>query len=423
MPATPPPLSREAAAELDTTDPLRSFGGRFAPLEPGLIYLDGNSLGRPPRTTLSRMERALREEWAGELVRGWSHWIDLPRQVGDELAAGVLEARPGEVVVSDSTSVNLYKLAAAAVAARPGRRVIVTDDDNFPSDRYILQGLAAEKGLELREVASDINNGLDLQVLEEALDDEVAVVSLSHVAYRSGALLDMPLVTERVHAAGALMLWDLAHSAGSVPVPLTSSGADLAVGCTYKYLNAGPGAPAYLYVRRELQDRLQQPLWGWFGHGDQFTMGPHYEPAPGIDQFLVGSPAILQLHSVSEGARLVAEAGIEAVRAKGIALTEYFLTLADTWLAPRGFTLASPREAARRGAHLCLHHPKAWRFTQALIQDANVVPDYRSPERIRFGLAPLTTSFVMVWEALDRLRRIAEARAEAKYPAEQARVT
>jgi kynureninase len=412
-------LSREHAVALDAADPLAPLCAAFVRDDPELIYLDGNSLGRLPEATAERIARVVREEWGTELIRSWSHWADRPFRVGDLIGTALLGAAEGQVVVADSTTVNLYKLAVAALDARPGRHVIVTDDDNFPTDRYVLEGLAAQRGLDLRLVRTDIDQGLDLDSLREAVDEHTALVSLSHVAYRSGALLDMTAVTEIVHEAGALVLWDLCHSAGSVPVRLDAAGADLAVGCTYKYLNGGPGSPAFLYVRRDLQD-LRQPIWGWFGQRDQFAMGPAYDPAPGIGRFLVGTPPITAIAAVEEGVRLLAEAGIERLRAKGQALTEYVVELAKAWLP--GLTLASPADPERRGSHVSLRHPEAWRMTQALIA-ARVIPDYRTPDRLRLGPAPISTGFADVWDGLSRLRTIVDERRYEGFSPEPARVT
>jgi kynureninase len=416
-------LSRARAEALDDADPLAPLRARFVDTEPGLIYLDGNSLGRLPRAAAERIARAVEQEWGRGLIRSWAEWIELPRRVGDAIATGVLQARPGEVLVGDSTTVNLYKLAVAALDAQPGRGVIVTDDDNFPTDLYVFQGLAAARGLELRIVPSGLDSGPGLDALTAALDRDVALVSLSHVAYRSGALLDMAAITAAAHAVGALTLWDLSHSAGSVPVPLESSGADLAVGCTYKYLNGGPGAPAFLYVRSALQAQLRQPIWGWFGQRDQFAMGREYDPAPGIDRFAIGTPAVLGLYGAEEGVRLIAEAGIDRLRGKGQALTAYLIELADAHLAPLGFAVASPRDADRRGSHVSIRHDEAWQVCQALIERGNVLPDFRTPDRLRLGLAPLTTSFTEVWDAIDRLRGLVEAGEHRGYPAELPRVT
>jgi kynureninase len=415
-------VDRARAERLDAADPLAAFRDQVVIADPDLLYLDGNSLGRLPVGTAERLARAAREEWGRGLVRSWSDWVDLPRRVGDLLGTRLLQARPGEVVIADSTSINLYKLAAAAVDARPDRRVIVTDDDNFPTDRYVLAGLAHERGLDLRPVHTDADDGVDLPALTRALDDDVALLSLSHVSYRSGAVADLAAVTRLAHRAGALTLWDLSHSAGSVPVSLTDAEVDLAVGCTYKYLCAGPGAPAYLYVRRELQEQLRQPIWGWFGQRDQFAMGPEYDPAPGIDRFCVGTPSVLAIYAVEEGVRLVADAGVDALYRKGQALTGFLVELAEAWLAPLGFRVASPRDDARRGAHLTLHHPAAWQICQAAA-DRGVIADYRTPDRLRLGPAPLYTRFVDGYDALDRLRELVAAGAHEGYPAEPARVT
>ncbi len=413
---------RAHAEELDAADPLAGFRDRFVRDDKSLIYLDGNSLGPLPIATEARIAEVVRQEWGGGLVRSWASWIELPRRAGDLIGEHLVGAAPGQVAVCDSTTVNLYKLAAAALAARPGRNVIVTDDDNFPTDRYVLAGLAAQHGCELRMIATDRNDGVSEDAVRAATDERTAVVSLSHVAYRSGALADMAAITAIAHEAGALMLWDLCHSVGAVPVELDASGADLAIGCTYKYVNAGPGAPAFLYVRGGLQDAMSQPVQGWFGQRDQFAMGPGYDPAPGIEKFLTGTPQIIGTAAVEEGARLLGEAGIGRLRAKGIALTELLIGLADEWLAPHGFTVASPRPSARRGAHVTLHHRDAWQLSQALIK-AGVVGDYRTPDRLRLGPAPIITRFTDVWDALDALRRIAGDRSYAGLAAERGRVT
>jgi kynureninase len=413
---------RAFAEECDAADPLASFRERFARDDPSLIYLDGNSLGRLPLATAERIADVVRHEWGAGLVRSWEHWIDLPRRAGDLLGSQLLGAAPGQVLVCDSTTVNLYKLAWAALDARPGRTVIVTDDDNFPTDRYVLAGVAAERGAELRLIRTDMDTGVTADQVAGAVDAATALVSLSHVAYRSGALADMRQLTGIVHDAGALMLWDLCHSVGSVPVELDACGADLAVGCTYKYLNAGPGAPAFLYVADALAGVLRSPVQGWFGQRDQFRMGPAYDPAPGVGRFLAGTPDIAGTAAVEEGARLLAEAGIGRLRDKGMRLTDYLIALADEWLIPLGCVLASPRDAARRGSHVCLRHAEAWRIGRALIR-AGVIGDYRTPDRLRLGPAPITTAFTDVWDALAVTRRIIEDKAYRDVPPEPGRVT
>ncbi len=391
-----------AAAALDAADPLASYRDRFVIPDPDVVYLDGNSLGRPPLTALERLSRVAAEEWAGQLIRGWEHWLDAPLRVGDLLGTAILGALPGEVAICDSTTVDFYRVASAALAARPDRRFIVTDTANFPTDRYVLDGLARDDGRDLAWLEPDAIDGPSVNDVARALDEhpgDVALVTLTHVNYRSAAIADLPAITGLAHEAGALVVWDLSHSAGSVPVDLASHGVDLAVGCTYKYLNGGPGAPGYLYVRSELQAELRNPIQGWFGQSDQFEMGQGFRPRPGIAGWLTGTPGILGLAAAEEGIRLVAEAGIPAIRAKGIALTEYAIRLHDELLAPLGFTLGSPRDAERRGSHVSIRRADAREITQRMIA-ARVIPDFRAPDSIRLGLSPLTTSFADVARGL-----------------------
>jgi kynureninase len=416
------PIDHLARAEsADRADPLAGFRDRFVIDDEDLIYLDGNSLGRLPTATRDRLRQAVDVEWGAELIRGWDRWIDLGREAGD-LIAEVVGARPGEIVLSDSTSVNLFKLASAALDARRERTVIVTDDDNFPTDKYVLQGLSEARGFELRVISTDIDDGLSSDDLAAAVGADTALVCLSHVAYRSGAVADLAGITALAHDVGALMLWDLCHSAGSVPVGLTSANVDLAVGCTYKHLNGGPGAPAFLYVRTDLQPILRSPIWGWFAQRDQFAMGASYEPVETVDRFLVGSPPILSGYAAQEGARVSAEAGIDAIAAKARSLTSFAIDLFDAWLADDGFQLASPRDPARRGAQTTLHHPYAWPICQAL-KAANVIPDFRTPDRLRLGFAPLYTRFVDVYEGMRRLRTVMTSRAYERFPQHRSRVT
>ena len=402
--STPSARNRDEAAELDTADELRGFRGRFV-IDPAVVYLDGNSLGCLSRATQARLERIV-TQWGDRGVRGWDEgWLELPIDVGDRLGAAVLGAAPGQTVIGDSTTVCFYKLVRAALDARPGRSQIVTDVDNFPTDRYVLEGIARERGLELVWLCGD-RYGPTPDEVAARIGAETAVVTFSHVSYRSAHIADMAGVNAIVRDAGALMLWDLSHSAGSVPISLDGDHAPLAVGCTYKYLNGGPGAPAFMYVRRELQAELRQPIWGWLGRRDPFEMAPGYEVAPGMQGFLSGTPPILSLAAVDEGVRLIAEAGIEAIRAKAIALTELAVKLADAVLAPLGVSVASPRDAAHRGAHVALAHPDAQRLCARLIE-RGVIPDYRRPDVIRFGCSPLTTRFVDVWDGVEALRELA----------------
>jgi kynureninase len=416
------PLERTYAEQLDAADPLAGFRERFARTTEGQIYLDGNSLGPLPLATKARIAEVVSDEWGNGLVRSWDKWVGLPRETGDLIGAHLTGAAPGQTLVSDSTTVNLFKLANAALDARPGRTVIITDDDNFPTDRYVLQGIATQRGGELRMIHTDLNDGISEEALLAALGPDVALVSLSHVAYRSGALADMRRITQLVHDAGALMLWDLCHSVGAVPIELDAAGADLAIGCTYKYVNAGPGSPAFLYVRAELQGRLRQPIWGWFGQADQFAMGPKYDPLPGIERFATGTPQIIGIVAVAEGTRLLGEAGMERLRAKSVALTSYLIHLAGEWLTPHGFSLASPRADARRGGHVTFSHQEAWRISQALIA-AGVIGDYRTPDRLRLGPAAIMTRFTDIWDAADRLRTIMAERSYTDITPELSRVT
>jgi kynureninase len=410
------------AQALDSADQLASFRDRFVQQDRDLIYLDGNSLGPLPVRTQARIAEVVDQDWGVGLVRSWDKWIQLPRQSGEMVAEHLVGAAAGQVLVCDSVTVNLYKLAWAALDAQAGRDVIITDDDNFPTDRYVLEGIAAQRGCELRLIHTDPDDGVSEQALAEALDERTALVCLSHVAYRSGALADMSRLTGLIHESGALALWDLSHAVGAVPVELDAAGADLAVGCTYKYVNAGPGAPALLYVRESLQPRLRQPIWGWFSQRDQFEMGPRYDPASGIDAFLTGTPNIIGSVAVEEGARLLGEAGMPQLRAKSVELTTYLVALADEWLVPLGFAVASPRDATRRGAHVALRHDDAWQICQALIREG-VIGDYRTPDRVRLGPVPIYTNFTEVWTALDRLRDIAATKSYADLPAEPPRVT
>ncbi|MFF1879500.1 kynureninase [Leifsonia sp. NPDC058230] len=397
-----------AARALDATDPLAAFRTRFAGIDDGssdiVAYLDGNSLGRPTRASLDRIGRFLVEGWGGRLIRGWDEeWMELPFTIGDALGANVLGAAPGQTFVGDSTTVTLYKLARAAADARPGRSEIVLDTDNFPTDRYVLDGIARERGLTLRWIEADTSAGVTPEQVEAVVGPQTALVVLSHVAYRSGYLADVPAITRIAHASGALVLWDLCHSAGSVPVDLDAWGVDLAAGCTYKYLNGGPGSPAFGYVRAGLQNTLAQPIQGWMGADDVFAMGPEYRPAAGIRRFISGTPPIVGMLAMQDTIAMIAECGMPAVRAKSVALTEFAITVAEDLLSPFGLTLASPRESERRGGHVTLNHPAMRQVTAALWQ-RDVIPDYRDPNGLRLGLSPLSTSFEETYRGVAAVR-------------------
>jgi kynureninase len=398
---------------LDAADPLAAHRTRFLPAPGVVAYLDGNSLGRPLAATADALETFVRREWGGRLIRGWTDdgphgpWTYWPERAGDRLAAVALGAAPGQTIVADSTTVLLYKLARAAVdhQLRAGRHTIVVDTNDFPTDRYVLEGIAAERGATLRWLQSDPAGGLTAEQVAAAVDDDTALVVASHVAYRSGWLADAPAITAAAHAAGALVLWDLSHSAGSVEVALDDWGADLAVGCGYKYLNGGPGAPAFGYVRADRQAVLRQPVQGWMGRRDPFTMGPGYDPADGIRAFVSGTPPVLAMVPLLCALDQLAEAGIAAVRAKSVALTAFALELADEWLAPLGAEVVSPRDPTRRGGHVTIRHPAARAALDALWA-GGVLPDYREPTSLRLGFAPLSTSFTEVHTGLARLRDV-----------------
>jgi len=399
------------ARELDAADPLAVFGASFLPPqgEPLIGYLDGNSLGRPPAAVAGLMQEFIAGAWGTRLIRGWTdEWMQWPMSLGDRLGAAALGAAAGQVVVADSTSVLLYKLARAALAARPGRDEIVLDSDNFPTDRYLLEGIAAERDLALRWIETDPASGIQPEQVADVVGPRTALVLFSHVAYRSGFLADAPAITQIAHDAGALVLWDLSHSAGSVPVHLDAWGVDLAVGCSYKYLCGGPGAPAFAYVRAELQEGFEQPIWGWMGRKDVFEMGPGYQPADGIRRVLTGTPPIIAMLPVSVGVDLVAEAGIEAIRAKSVLLTDFAIALVDDVLAPYDVHVASPRDSERRGGHVTIRRPD-FRSVNDELWRRGVIPDFRAPDGIRLGLSPLSTSFTEVHRSLAVLADVLAA--------------
>ena len=393
-----------APEQLDRDDPLSGLRDRFVGSANDLVYFDGNSLGRPLRVTGERLARFVEEEWGDRLIRGWDErWLDLPWSIGDELGRVCLGAAPGQTIIGDSTTVLLYKSMRAAVAARPGRREIVIDRDNFPTDRYVAAGVAEELGLTLRWIEVDTAAGVTTEQVAAAVGPDTALVVVSHVAYRSAWIADLPELTRIAHEAGALVLADLCHSAGAVPVELDEWGVDLAVGCTYKYLNGGPGSPAFVYVAERLLDELVQPIRGWMGAADPFVMGPDYAPAAGIRRFLSGTPPVLGMLAIQDMLALIAEAGIDPVRAKSVALTAYAVELADDLLGPVGVGLASPRDPARRGGHVTLTHPRMREVTAALWK-RDVIPDYRDPDGLRIGLSPLSTSFAEVARGLELVR-------------------
>lgn len=398
----------ERAHDLDAADPLKGYLDRF--VDPGdgnvLAYLDGNSLGRPLKITAERLEAFVNGQWAQRLIRGWTdEWMEWPHSIGDAIGAAALGAAPGQVVVADSTTVMLYKLARAAVAARPGRTEIVIDTHNFPTDRYVVESIAEERSLSIRWIDTDPEGGITADDVAAAVGPSTALALFSHVAYRSGHLADMAAITRVVHDAGALILWDLSHSVGSVPVHLDECDVDFAVGCTYKYLNGGPGAPAFGYVRMNLQEQVSQPIWGWLGRVDAFEMEPGYEPAAGIRRIISGTPPIIAMIPVRAGVELVAEAGIEAIRAKSIALTEFAIEVVDSWPAELQVTIGSPRDSASRGGHVTIRRAD-FRELTPLLWEHGVIPDFRAPDGIRLGLSPLSTSFVELHRGLETISEL-----------------
>jgi kynureninase len=418
-----------SARQLDENDPLADFRKRFVIDDPDLIYLDGNSLGRLPQATAELMQGTIENGWGKRLIRSWNEgWIDLPNTLGAKIA-DLVGAKSDEIIVTGATSINLFKLAAAALHARLGRKRIVTDVFNFPSDLYILQGLVNFLGKQhtLHLISSGDGVHIDDPAIDAAIDENTALVTLSHVAFKSAYMYDMARVTQRAHDAGALVLWDLSHAAGAVPVDLNGSNADLAVGCTYKYLNGGPGSPAFLYVRKDLQEKLIQPMWGWLGADKPFDFDLDYTPATDISRFKVGTPPVLSMTAVHTGVELLLEAGMEKLRDKSISQTEYMISLFDELLAPLDFSLGSPRDANQRGSHISLRHPQAYRITRALIESpapaVRVIPDFRTPDNIRFGITPLYTSYMDIFRAMQRLREITEAKLYEKYTTDKPKVT
>ncbi|MEO7070583.1 MAG: aminotransferase class V-fold PLP-dependent enzyme [Nostocoides sp.] len=396
------------AGPLDAADPLASYAEQF--VEPGpaslVAYFDGNSLGRPLRVTADRLRDFTTGEWGGRLIRGWDErWLDLPLTLGDQLGRVALGAAPGQTFIGESTTVMLYKLSRAAVDAqhRAGRDEIVLDTDNFPTDRYLLEGIAAERGLTLRWIETDPAEGVTPAQVRATVGGRTALAVFSHVAYRSAWLADAPAITRVVHEAGGLVLWDLCHSGGSVPIELDAWGADLAVGCSYKYLNGGPGSPAFGYVAARHHGHLQQPIWGWIGRRDPFTMGPGYVAAEGIRSWLSGTPSVLGMVPLESYAAVLGEVGIHAVRTKSLALTDFALDMVDEWLVPMGVTVASPRDHARRGGHLTIARP-GFKDVTARLWEQGVIPDYRDPNGIRIGLSPLSTTYREVVAGLGALR-------------------
>lgn len=419
---------REHALELDRNDPLAHFRSRFVITDPQMCYLDGNSLGRLPHATVIAVNDYITQEWGREVVTGWSHWVDEAQPIGDLIGRSALGAGPGQMLACDTTSVNFYQLALAAINARPGRKTIITDAANFPTDRYILEGIAKQLGLNLviidnESAGSAENERITPEILEKYLSDDVALVTLEVIQYRSGARNDIKSLTDLTRKYGALLLWDASHAVGAIEMNLDANGADLVVGCTYKYGNSGPGSPAWLYVSKKIQKELQVPIQGWFSQGDQFGMGPVFERAEGIRGYQIASPSLMGLRCVKSAFEIIEEAGIDAIASKAAIGTQMIIELYDAWLADLGITLLTSRNAKERGGHITLGHPDAARICIALRQFANVIPDYRTPNSIRLAISPLPTSYVEVWDGFQRIRDLVTTRQYEKVEEGGSRVT
>jgi kynureninase len=421
--------SEDLALKLDESDSLKDFRNRFYISDEKVIYLDGNSLGRLPLITRSLLGEVTENQWGSQLIESWNkHWYEKPMELGNKIAP-LIGANEGEVVVSDSTSVNLYKLAHAALKYNSGKTKVVSDVFNFPTDLYILQGLIKEFGPDYRLTLAQSNDdvSVDLEDLKAKIDENTALVLLSLVSFKSSFFYDAAEITEWAHKKGALVLWDLSHAAGAVPVELNKADADLAVGCTYKYLNGGPGAPAFLYINKRLHEKLASPVQGWFGDRRPFQFDLNYQPAKGIRRFLTGTSPVASLMAIEPGVDILLEAGIENLRKKSISQSEYLLFLADGLLVKEGFRLGSPADYKWRGSHISLKHPEGYRICQALIHpkhsDLKIIPDFREPDNIRIGITPLYTTFSEIWKTVFRLKEIVAAREFEQFSAIRKSVT
>ena len=400
---------REYALELDKKDPLAHFKSQFVVTDPEISYLDGNSLGRIPKATITAINDFMTKEWGPEVVTGWSHWVDEAQPTGDLLGEAALGAAPGQVLVCDTTSVNFYQLCLAAIHARPGRKTIITDAANFPTDRYILDGIAKQFDLNLVIIDNEdpkvaAHERITTEVLAPYLNEDVALVTLEIIQYRSGARTDIKSITDQVRAIGGLVVWDASHAVGAIELNLDANGVDLCVGCTYKYGNSGPGSPAWLYVNKKIQSQLQVPIQGWFAQDAQFEMGAVFQRSQTIRGFQIASPSLMGIRCVETAFAMIKEAGIDAIAHKAAVGTQMMIDLYDAWLAPLGIELNTSRDPKERGGHISLVHPDAAQICLALRQIAHVIPDYRTPNSIRLAISPLPTSYVEVWDGFARLR-------------------
>jgi len=412
-------FTRQAALDLDASDPLAKYRERFVFTDPEVCYLDGNSLGRLPKSTVESINKFLVEGWGTKIVDGWGEWIDKAETTGDLIGRAALGAAAGQTLAMDTTSVNFYRLVRAAISARPGRKTIITDEANFPTDRYIMQGIAEELGLNLVVIPNDLqehSNGetfsnelVTPEILKPYLNDDVALVTISVVAYRSGALHNIKELTDLVRSHGALMVWDASHAVGAVDMQFDRDGVDLAVGCTYKYGNSGPGSPAWLYVSKRIQAELQMPIQGWFAQRNQFLMGSQFDQVEGMRGFQIASPSIIGLLCIDEGFGMIEEATIAQINAKASKGTEMMIDLFDQWLVPLGYELVTPRDSKLRGGHISTYHPDAAQIARGLRDEMKVIPDYRAPNSIRLAISPLATSYVEVFDGFERIRDYTES--------------
>ena len=407
-------FTRQAALDLDASDPLAKYRERFVFTDPEVCYLDGNSLGRLPKSTVETINKFLIEGWGTKIVDGWGEWIDKAETTGDLIGRSALGAAAGQTLAMDTTSVNFYRLVRAAISARPGRKTIITDEANFPTDRYIMQGIAEELGLNLVVIPNDLQEHstgetfsdelVTPEILKPYLNDDVALVTISVVAYRSGALHNIKELTDLVRSHGALMVWDASHAVGAVDMQFDHDGVDLAVGCTYKYGNSGPGSPAWLYVSKRIQAELQMPIQGWFAQRNQFLMGSQFDQVEGMRGFQIASPSIIGLLCIDEGFGMIEEATIAQINAKASKGTEMMIDLFDQWLVPLGYELVTPRDSKLRGGHISTYHPDAAQIARGLRDEMKVIPDYRAPNSIRLAISPLATSYVEVFDGFERIR-------------------
>jgi kynureninase len=407
-------FTRQDALDLDAKDPLAKYRDLFVFTDPKVCYLDGNSLGRLPKSTVETINKFLIEGWGTKIVDGWGEWIDKAETTGDLIGRAALGAAAGQTLAMDTTSVNFYRLVRAAISARPGRKTIITDEANFPTDRYIMQGIADELGLNLVVIPNDLQEHstgetfsdelVTPEILKPYLNDDVALVTISVVAYRSGALHNIKELTDLVRASGALLVWDASHAVGAVDMQFDRDGVDLAVGCTYKYGNSGPGSPAWLYVSKRIQSELQMPIQGWFAQRNQFLMGSKFDQIEGMRGFQIASPSIIGLLCIDEGFGMIEDATIAQINAKASNGTDMMIELFDQWLVPLGYELVTPRDSKLRGGHISIYHPDAAQIARGLRDDMKVIPDYRAPNSIRVAISPLPTSYVEVFDGFVRIR-------------------